>query len=283
MNLDLGLSTLVPAAPAPPPPPSSQQAERASDEHDDALAKQDEFDRLMRQEMERKPVVVAPPVMPWMFLQTQAAEASADVSIQGTSAIMGGFRAPTNLWSTTVSFADARPTDSGPPPPAPATQLAHESPSPVRIMVEAGLPPIQPVAGEPSDPVHLVKLPQVVVGQVRHMVKQNQPLTQLNFTIMPPHVGPVQLQVALHQGVINVQLTALTLQAKQALESQVGSIHSILTAHNLTPGQVRVVTAVGGRNGAGAAGQKGDQAGFSFFNGGRKRPSGPDDVAVGVN
>ena len=111
-------------------------------------------------------------------------------------------------------------------------------------------------------------------------MKNNQPLTQFDFHISPSHVGPVNLTVSYTQGVVGVQLTALTLQAKQALEGQVGTIHQILQAHNLQAGQIKVVTAVGGRAGANGAGKGGDAPAFNFFAGGRRKQLGADDGTV---
>lgn len=94
-------------------------------------------------------------------------------------------------------------------------------------------------------------------------------------------MGPVNLSVSVQDRVVSVQLVVPTIQAHQMLESQPAAIAAILQAHNLTPGQIRIVTAATGKSGAGATGQHGEQAGFGLMNGGRRRAAGPDDMTAG--
>lgn len=157
-----------------------------------------------------------------------------------------------------------------------------DAPQPVQVIVEANLPPVQPTHAKEPEKVSLVNFPQMVAGQVQQAVKDNRPVTQLEFEITPPQLGPVNLQLALQDGSVNVQLVALTTQARLVLEQQVGAIQSILQSHHLPAGEIKVVTAAAGKSGAGGAGARGDQPGFGFFGGGRRRTANQDGTAASV-
>lgn len=283
MNLPSFTVPLPPIQEPPPPPPARgredddrYRTDRAEREADDA------FDRALKQELERKAAAAPPPpppLFPLMMPVPQLAPSSTDASAASAAASSVSAAAASRATSLVSTSNAGAGQDRAVAAAAPAERPEEGPATPIRLVVEPGLPPVQP-KGDGAGRVSLVDFPQVVVGQVRQLVHHNKPLTQLDFQISPPHVGPVNLQVSYTQGVVGVQLTALTLQAKQALESQVGTIHQILTAHNLTPGQIRVVTAVGGRAGANGAGAKGDQAGFGFFSGGRRRQPGAEDGTV---
>ena len=225
--------------------------------------------------------VPLPLPLPWLQMQAQqpiiekdkeaTVEAASGLGKAGSSTAAAWLRSPLSVVRPStgplVASGEADGLEVAPVEARDASKVQD-----VQVMVEPGLPPIQPVQpleGEVRQ-AHIVDFPQVVTGTVQQMVKDNQPVTQLDFEIAPPHIGPVNLQVTLQNGAVNVQLVALTLQAKQALEHQVSNISSILSAHQFTPGQIKVVTAAGGKAGAGSAGQKGDQ-GFNFFSGGRRR------------
>lgn len=275
------LPTLPPEPPAPPRAREDDAYER--DRADAADRRADDFDKAIEKELaERRAAAGAPPpslppvVMPFM-LQPIPIVAGDNGALAAASAMSSAASMSAMARATQTVRTDAA-TDGAPQAPAAANRPTDSGPQPVKLMVEAGLPTVQP--GENGQKVSLVDFPQVVTGQIRQIVKNNQPLTQLDFHISPPHVGPVNLTVSYTQGVVGVQLTALTLQAKQALEGQVGAIAQILQAHNLTPGQIKVVTAVGGRAGANGAGKNGDGAGFNFFAGGRKRQPGNEDGTV---
>lgn len=279
MNLP-SFTVQLPPVQEPPPPPRAREDEDYRTERDREA--DEAFDRALKDELDRKAPPPPPPfvpILPMMLPTPQLATGSSDAiaAATATSSVASAASRATSMVSQAGADAgQERAVDAAARTERPEDAQAQ----PIRLMVEAGLPPVQP-SGD-GQKVSLVDFPQVVVGQVRNLVHHNKPLTQLDFQISPPHVGPVNLQVSYTQGVVGVQLTALTLQAKQALEGQVGTIHQILTAHNLTPGQIRVVTAVGGRAGANGAGARADQGAFGFFNGGRRKPSGPDDGTVGT-
>jgi flagellar hook-length control protein FliK len=135
-----------------------------------------------------------------------------------------------------------------------------------------------------SQPIELPRLPQQVLGQVMQTVKGQHLVTQLDFQITPPAVGPVNLQVSYTQGVVGVQLTALSLQAKHTLESQLSTIHATLVAHNLTPGPLKVVLAPAARFGASAGGSRheGAQSGLGGQASRRRGAESADDPARAV-
>jgi flagellar hook-length control protein FliK len=143
------------------------------------------------------------------------------------------------------------------------------------------LPPLAtPVFGDSQGPVTVAELPRAVLGQVRWTVERHQPLTQLEFHLSPPALGPVHLQVSYTEGVVGVQLTALTLQARQSLEAQAGQIQSILHAHNLAAGPVRVVAPAAGRSGTSGPGLRQEPGGFGAGQAGRRRQAGASDEAI---
>lgn len=263
-------------APAPAPAAPHKAAEPAAEK---PAAKEQDFGKALDKEMHRQQGVPLPLPLPWLPNQAQQVPSDEDeAGIEAAGAVAQAgvgqaawLRAAMPLAAPTGRAVDA--TDDEPFEVAPVKARDEKPTSEVQVVVEAGLPPVQPletVKGE-AQPVHVADFPQVVTGTVQQMVKDNQPVTQLDFEISPPHIGPVNLQVTLENGAVNVQLVALTMQAKQALDHQVSSISQILQAHQFTPGQIKVVTAAGGKAGAGSAGQKGEQGGFNFFSGGRKR------------
>ncbi|HEY9721821.1 MAG TPA: flagellar hook-length control protein FliK [Oscillatoriaceae cyanobacterium] len=166
------------------------------------------------------------------------------------------------------------------PEPKPAkAPLKQEAPQTVHVLVEPSLPPVQPAHAKEPEKASLVDFPQLIAGHVQQAVHDNRPVTQLDFQITPPQVGPVNLQFSLQNGALNIQLVALTTQAQLMLESKVNAIQSILQSHNLAAGEIKVVTAASGKGGAGGAGAKGDQPGFGFFNGGKRRTANEDGTA----
>jgi flagellar hook-length control protein FliK len=284
--MDFGLPTLTYNRPEPPAPPRPEDTPRPNEDVAAETKRRDAaFDDALKAQLDRELPALMPMTMPWLLNQAQPRTEGTEQVIEAATAVAPRVSAPMPVWTPPVVMPSLKAT--GEPieiEVAPAVESAmdrEDAPTEVAVVVEAGLPIAQPTISHTDGPVPLADFPQVVVGQVKQMTKDNQPVTQLDFEISPPHVGPVNLQISLQNGAVNVQLVALTMQAKQALESQVGSIHTILQAHNLQPGQVKIVTAAGGRTGAGGAGQKGDQpSGFGLLNGGRKRSGGNDDVNV---
>lgn len=264
-------------APAPAPAAPHKPAEPAAEK---APAKPQDFEKALDKEMHRQEGVPLPLPLPWLPNQAQqqvtSDEEEAGIEAAGAVAKSGIDRAAWLRAARPMAAPTGRAVEATGDEAlavAPVKERDEKPTSEVQVVVEAGLPPVQPlepVKGE-AQPVHVADFPQVVTGTVQQMVKDNQPVTQLDFEISPPHIGPVNLQVSLQNGAVNVQLVALTMQAKQALDNQVSNISQILQAHHFTPGQIKVVTAAGGKSGAGSAGNKGEQSGFNFFSGGRKR------------
>jgi hypothetical protein len=276
-------SLALPPIQEPPPPPRARDDEdRYATDRDKAA--DEAFDRALKEQLDRKPAPGLPPVVPIMPMmlptpQVVLSEGDGGVAAAAAASVSSAFTARAVSTVSTAGVAD-RGQEQAAAATAPIERAEDGPATPIRLVVEAGLPQVQPGSEPNARHVPLADFPQVVVGHIRTSVQGNKPLTQLNFDISPPHVGPVNLQVSYTQGVVGVQLTALTMQAKQALDGQVGTIHQILTAHNLTPGQIRVVAGVGGRGGASGAGARGNEAGFGFFSGGRRRQPGAEDGTV---
>lgn len=280
--MQFGLPSLTFKAPEPPAPSPADDAPRPADLAAEAKRRDQAFDDALKSQLDRQDPPALPLTMPWLVNQA-VPQAEAEQVVEATAAVSSRPAAPMPTWTPPVALSLASPQNEGIAiDVAPVEKKAdvQEDPSEVAVVIEAGLPIAQPTVSHAEGPVPLADFPQVVVGKVQQMNKDNQPITQLDFEISPPHVGPVNLQISLQNGAVNVQLVALTMQAKQALENQVGSIQTILQAHNLNPGQVKVVTAANGRSGAGGAGQRGEQSGFGLLNGGRKRSNQSDDGRV---
>jgi flagellar hook-length control protein FliK len=168
--------------------------------------------------------------------------------------------------------------------PEPILQELPPEPMISHVCLPLPAEPFPLAPGEETPPLQTIELPRVpqqVLGQVMQTVRGQQVLTQLDFQITPPAVGPVNLQVSYTQGVVGVQLTALSLQAKHTLESQLSTIHATLVAHNLTPGPMKVVLAPAGRFGASAGGSRheGSQTGFGGQASRRRGAESADDPA----
>jgi flagellar hook-length control protein FliK len=290
MNLNSASFQLT-QPPAPPEPPKEVRRTEPS-RHDDGAERAEkaeraerEFENALRDELRRKQGGFLPMPLPWIVQQAQTPVTDKEQGIEAANGV-GGVTGRPSPWLSSPLVSTARPAAIAVegelevlPVQEPKSDIGE-----VQLLVEANLPPVQPLQTpvlEPT-PVHVVDFPQVVTGTVQKMVKDNQPITQLDFEISPPHIGPVNLQVQLQGSAVNVQLVALTLQAKQALESQIGSITNILQAHSFTPGQIKVVTAAGGKAGASGAGQKGDQTNFNFFQGGRSKRSASEQESMSV-
>ncbi|MEB3197130.1 MAG: flagellar hook-length control protein FliK [Candidatus Sericytochromatia bacterium] len=120
------------------------------------------------------------------------------------------------------------------------------------------------------------EVPRLVFGQLTQAIRNDQPVSHLDFHLDPPALGPVHLHVSYQQGLVEVQLTAQTLHAKLALEQQVGAIHQILTTSHFVPGPLKVVMA---RSATGGAGARQDPGSAPFQQGARRRrPSQGDQV-----
>jgi hypothetical protein len=292
MNVSSAIAALnVPAIPA----ESSKPTSKADDDHA-AKQKEDDFEREVRKEIERKKALAdAAPLphhmQPWQHNDykppaDEEAKVEAAAALAQNGRNVAGANIANQLMNSRVA-SGAKPKGKSqivieePLVPALKVEPREVAPTPIQVMVEPGLPPVQPVVLKQGEPLSLVQFPQAVAGTARQMVKDGQAVTQLDFEITPPHVGPINLSVSLQERVVSIQIIVPTLQAKQMLESQVGAISSILQSQNLTPGQVRIVTAASGKSGAGSTGQQAEQGGFGLLNGGRRRPSNPDEMNGG--
>jgi hypothetical protein len=286
MNLGIQL-----AAPTPPPAPAKEAPPAKEDTRLADAKKHADFEKVVHDEVERRKALqgkdLPTPLLPWLPQQQPVFTDDEAEAVSATNALMDADRLAARAFAASLVVqpkpqAKEKPVSDELLPAIKPVEAKEEPVAPIHVVVEADLPPVQPL--EPikaGQDVPLVQLPQAVAGTVRQVVKDNQPITQLDFQITPPHVGPVNLEVSLQDRVVSIQLVVPNIQAKQMLESQTGNIAAILQAQNLTPGPVRIVTAAAGKAGAGAMGQQGEAGGFGLLNGGRRRPAGPDDMTSG--
>lgn len=276
MNLPVVLTALSLERPSSPPAPEAPPAEAAAR----APRREETFDQALRQQLGGPPAGQAAnqraaggPQAWWAqpFLINPGAFDAGTEPFTANRAERGDL--PRGLGALLRGEGRQGPEQ----PDAPRGLVATLETGPVWIAVP--LPESLPAAGEGS-PVTIAELPRTVLGQVRQTVDRQTPVTQLEFQLLPPALGPVNLQVSYTQGVVGVQLTALTLAARQTLESQAGQIQAILQAHNLTPGPIRVVAPASGRAGASGAGLRQDAGGFGGGLQGRRRQSGASDAAI---
>lgn len=288
MNVGIPLAVAVPPAPVKEAPPAKEDTHLAD------AKKHADFEKVVHDEVERRKALqgkdLPTPLLPWLPQQQPlfTDDEAETQAISASNALMDADRLAARAFAASLAAQplpkakDQQPVSDELLPTVKPVEAKEAPVAPIQVVVEANLPPVQPLEPiKPGQDVPLVQLPQAVAGTVRQVVKDDQPITQLDFQITPPHVGPVSLEVSLQDRVVSIQLVVPSIQAKQMLESQTGNIAAILQAQNLTPGPVRIVTAAAGKSGAGATGQQGEASGFGLLNGGRRRPAGPDDMTTG--
>jgi hypothetical protein len=287
MNVGVPLPVTAPPAPAKEVPPAKEDTHLAD------ARKHADFEKVVHDEVERRRTLqgkdLPTPLLPWLPRQQPVFTDDEEQAqaISAANALMDSDRMAARAFAASLAAqplpkAKDQPVSGELVPSIKPVQAKEEPVAAIQVVVEPNLPPVQPL--EPikaGQDVPLVQLPQAVAGTVRQVVKDNQPITQLDFQITPPHVGPVNLEVSLQDRVVSIQLVVPNIQAKQMLEGHANNIAAILQAQNLTPGPVRIVTAAAGKSGAGAMGQQGEASGFGLLNGGRRRPAGPDDMTSG--
>ena len=245
---------------------------------DGARARERDFEDALKRELAQAHPIVLPtlPSAPLPFNPQTATDQAMVQAIAGAGPKKTSSR---GAMATPFVIQPRRSFGQEAPVPVPKKQPKGPEPQAVPILVEPGLPPVQPFTPHTQKTVPLVQFPQLVAGHVQQMVKNDQPVTQLTVQISPPNLGPVQIQLQLVDRAVNVQLVASGVAEQQALESQKGAIQSILVSQNFTPGPIKVVAA--GKSGQAA--MRGDQQqGASFFAGSRRRRSASDDLSVEV-
>lgn len=119
-------------------------------------------------------------------------------------------------------------------------------------------------------------LPNVLMAQLTQLRQAGQPVTQLALKLNPEHLGPLTMTVVAESGKVSVQLAAQSESTRHVLERQLDDIKAILVAHQLAPGELKVVAQSKGQSSGGKS-SKDDDAYPTPNRWVSKRPSKPDE------
>ncbi|GEM_PF-1479325 len=152
------------------------------------------------------------------------------------------------------------------------------------------MPVLIPLAPQPTqvDPQALLEavsagqavdvsfLPNVLMAQLTQLKQAGQPVTQLALRLNPEHLGPLNMTVVAEGGKVSVQLAAESESTRQVLQRQLEDIKGILVAHQLAPGELKVVATPKGQSSGGRS-TKDEEAYPTPNRWVAKRPSKPDE------
>ncbi len=131
-------------------------------------------------------------------------------------------------------------------------------------------------------PVDVSFLPNVLMAQLTQLKQAGQPVTQLALRLNPEHLGPLNMTVVAEGNKVSVQLAAQSESSRNVLERQLEDIKAILVAHQLAPGELKVVATPKGQSSGGQSSR--DEEAYPTPNRWvARKPSKPDeplDVAV---
>lgn len=152
---------------------------------------------------------------------------------------------------------------------------------PVLIPLTPQTAPIDPqallTAVSEGQPVDVSFLPNVLMAQVTQLKQAGQPVTQLAMRLNPEHIGPVNMTVVAEGSKkVSVQLAAQSEASRGVLERQLEDIKAILIAHQLAPGEIKVVATPKGQNSGHSSGRD-DEAYPTPNRWLARKPSKPDD------
>lgn len=179
---------------------------------------------------------------------------------------------PTSWWGQNPGLmAQATAPSPSPSPETPLPQAAAESHAPAPLMPwPLPTPVAQDEAWAPVASLHM--LPGV--QSVHHIAHQGPQadLTELHLHIQSPQHGPMMMRVDHQGGKVGVELSSLNPHALGGLASQLHEVASLLHAHGLQPGLLRVAQASSSQSGRGAGFSSSEQRGASqgFW---RRRPA----------
>jgi len=131
-------------------------------------------------------------------------------------------------------------------------------------------------------PVDVSFLPNVLMAQLTQLKQSGQPVTQLALRLNPEHLGPLNMTVVAEGSKVSVQLAAQSESSRTVLERQLEDIKAILVAHQLAPGELKVVATPKGQNSGNSFGRD-DEAYPTpnrWVNRKSSKPDDPIDVAV---
>jgi hypothetical protein len=143
----------------------------------------------------------------------------------------------------------------------------------------------QPISFDPQALLEAVKegqsvdvsvLPNVLMAQLTQLKQAGQPVTQLALRLNPEHLGPLNMTVVAEGNKVSVQLAAQSESTRHVLERQLDDIKAILIAHQLAPGELKVVATPKGQSSGGHSTR--DEEAYPTPNRWvSKRPSNPDE------
>lgn len=142
------------------------------------------------------------------------------------------------------------------------------------------------VAHEAGAPLDVMQVPNLVVAQLHQMIKMGQPVTKLEVSLKPEHLGPVHLTVSMEQERVGVTLAASSTAAREELESTLKDIHALLVSSQLAPGELKVC--LNSKSKQMSSGKDGDQSAASdgmlpvMRWAGRKRSRPDEELSVAV-
>lgn len=77
-----------------------------------------------------------------------------------------------------------------------------------------------------------------IMSQAQYLIKKGGGETKIQMA--PEGIGQVHLKLAVHEGKVNLEMSAETKEAKKLIESSIGDLKSQLSQHNLTVDKVKV-------------------------------------------
>ena len=120
-------------------------------------------------------------------------------------------------------------------------------------------------------------LPNVLMAQLTQLRQSGQPVTQLALRLNPEHLGPLDMTVVAEGSKVSVQLTAESESTRHVLERQLEDIKAVLVAHQLAPGELKVVASPKGHS-TGNQSSRDDEAYPTPNRWLARKPTKPDDA-----
>ena len=164
--------------------------------------------------------------------------------------------------------------------PTQTSELQEAVSTPVLIPLAPQTAPFDPKmlldAVKEGQAVDVSFLPNVLMAQLTQLKQSGQPVTQLAVMLNPEHLGPLNMTVVAEGGKVSVQLAAQSESSRNVLERQLEDIKAILVAHQLAPGELKVVATPKGQSGGNLSGR--DEEAYPTPNRWvSRKPSKPDD------
>ncbi len=141
--------------------------------------------------------------------------------------------------------------------PTQTSELQEATSMPVLIPLAPQTPTFDPQAllqaVSEGQAVDVSFLPNVLMAQLTQLKQAGQPVTQLALRLNPEHLGPLNMTVVAESNKVSVQLAAHSESSRNVLERQLEDIKAILVAHQLAPGELKVVATPKGQSSGGSS------------------------------